>query len=769
MPEENSRNLSRSGGRIAELLALVARIVAPSALGCALMHVSAPAWAEEAIAVVADPGRFGTIEQAAAAEREVDWWDADQADDTACTVSFAAMELRRILARSLGRPESDIALRTPSQIPADGQLFVVAGNDAPWLGVAVPDAISASLTPPKPGGFRVRDFSHDGRRVTIIRGRDRVGALYGVYAWAEKLGVRFHGLGEAGTAWPAVPPVLPVGLDFTEAPEYATRGFWAFENRGNPDFFLWMARNRLNFWTVAEGQDHHFLKKLGLRLNGGHHDIQFHSLGPHLEYPYRHALFGGGSDRPRDPYPVSAEYAGDVDADGRLSYFEAHPEWYCLKDGQRSSRISAEFGDNFCTSNLDAVHELTLRLIDQCVEGLWREADIINFWMLDGGDWCECEACRSQGTPSDRLIVVIDATLRAFEEARRAGRLQRPLQLVTLAYHETLPAPTRPLPPGFDYENCAVTFFPIERCYAHALADPACIEVNAQMLRDFTGWTEGADRHYQGTVFVGEYYNLSAFKSLPLLFPRVMAADIPSYFDRGARHFHYMHVLTRQWGTWTLNNYLMARLLWNPKADVPGLLEEYFEKRYPTATSPMRRLYDELETASANSKPFFHYMRTSAGRYGLRERLADAEADLFPLDHLRFESHHPSLNDAPDVTDVRAALDRARRAVDSALAACRDPVERVRIEEDERRFGYGEAMFELYYQLIETARWHRLGRRAEALTAFARVEEQIEKLGRIVDLVQGAGAHADAADGFAASRLGEVCEFFRRQYTAASD
>jgi len=45
-----------------------------------------------------------------------------------------------------------------------------------------------------------------------------------------------------------------------------------------------------------------------------------------------------------------------------------------------------------------------------------------------------------------------------------------------------------------------------------------------------------------------------------------MAADIPWYYQTGARHFHYMHVPTGLWGTWRINQYLMGRLLWNVAA-----------------------------------------------------------------------------------------------------------------------------------------------------------------------------------------------------------
>ena len=52
------------------------------------------AWA--GVTIIASPGPFPNIEQAAKGEEKVDWWDGNLADDRACTECFAAMELVQI-------------------------------------------------------------------------------------------------------------------------------------------------------------------------------------------------------------------------------------------------------------------------------------------------------------------------------------------------------------------------------------------------------------------------------------------------------------------------------------------------------------------------------------------------------------------------------------------------------------------------------------------------------------------------------------------------
>lgn len=715
------------------------------------------------VTIVANPGTVGSIEQAATAEDRVDWWDDNLTEDTAVTESFAAVELRRFLAAVTPTDESEIQLASPDSIPTAGHVFLLGSGTSNPLFAAV-DAAGDEFTPRPAESFRIRSQNRDGRVITVIKGRDRVGTLYGVYAYLERLGVRFYGLGEMGTVLPARMPDLPADLDLAGSPHFLTRGFWAWEDRGDPTFYNWMARNRLNLWTPANETDIPLLKKLGIRLIAAHHDVQFYCLNPKAEYPYRHEKATGGEGKPDDPYPVSAEFAGDTDNDGKLSYFEAHPEWYCLRNGTRSDRIQPEFGDNYCTSNPHATAELARNLVQQLIDGRWRHTDVLNFWMLDGGKWCECQACKNQGTYTDRLMIVVDQMLRAIKTAKAEGRLPRDVALATLAYHETLAPPTKPLPEGFDYDNCSVTYFPIERCYAHAIADPACTEVNRLLHEAYEGWTTGAGRHYTGSIFIGEYYNVSGLKSLPVLFTKIMAADIPWYWRTGARHFHYMHTPTRLWGTWTLNQHLMARLLWDIHTDVDQLLDEYFTRFYPTTTEQTRAFYRELEFAMANIKAIKHYVRTSTGTYSLRSQLGASSRELLPLDHLQYEAHHPVLNDGPDWVEIIAAVDRARRLIDDTILTCDDKPELARLMEDERRFAYGEAMMRLYYHLTRAAICHRMGDRERARLAFVQVERQAKILEGVDDLVQVASSHANAKNGMEAAAVNDIYEWLRKEY-----
>jgi len=264
--------------------------------------------------------------------------------------------------------------------------------------------------------------------VTTLAGGGRVGALYAVYGLLYLLGCRWFAPGEVHEEIPSLKLEGLPDLDVTEKPSFATRGFHAWEDRGNPDFLLWMARNRLNYWCV-EQSNHPLLHKLGIRMAGAAHDAQSLFLNP-------------DSPDPNNP---------------KLSRFKAHPEWFAFDGKQRIPGIRGDGGTNFCSSNPPAVAEFMKNFVQAIAGGRYRDAQVIRFWTLDGGRWCQCDACKALGTPTDRNLLLVNRLRQEIEAARKAGRINRPIAMEFLAYADVLQPPTKPLPADFDYVNCYAT------------------------------------------------------------------------------------------------------------------------------------------------------------------------------------------------------------------------------------------------------------------------------------------------------------------------
>lgn len=619
--------------------------------------------------VIVDKGSFPDIRTAAFAEESIDWWDDGQvAEQTACTLCFAATELEKFL-------PGEVTLREAEAAGGDGTVIRLVAGD-PTLPAE---------------GFRMVGNASS----VTLTGADRVGALYAAYAYLERQGLRFIEPGEPDRA----EPNGEEKFDITESPSFVSRGTMSTFINASEEFLLWMARNRFNSGFFRKA-NHHFAlrKKLGIASVVGGHQMFYLFADTTLEYPYCHALYGG-EGKPADPYPVSP--LCEKPAGERLTYGEAHPEWYALIDGERRRKRDRERflragnapGDNMCTSNADAMAELCKCIVDALVDGVWKYADHIHVWPLDNGAWCQCEECKKQGNFSARILKLAYLVDKAIKEAYSQGRLKRKILIICPAYHETLPVPDKPLPEDFDYESIMTVFYPIERCFAHDLDDPICKETNALLMERLLPWSKNPN--YKGELVIGEYYNVSAFAAMPFVLIKRILHEIPMYYRLGARHFHYMHITARDWGFIAINNYLHGKLLWNVKADGEGLLHTYFDARYGENAEKMRRLYEQMEAATANCKYYKHYQFVDGKIIRLFGQLNDTapqtEESLFPLKHMKLRKRADDPQAGPSLKETLEGLEEAGRMLDAVGG------ENANLERDARRLRFGIRVTEFLY------------------------------------------------------------------------
>lgn len=679
-------------------------------------------WAHAETHILVNLGPYASAEVAGRAEADVNWLDADTSDDTVATECFAAQELQRVLRKATGRIE-DFAIFDGKKEPGRGPLILVGGpasNSASrrWaspLGVEAEEVAQLGAE-----GYWIKSATVDGRRVTLVAGGGRVGTLYGAYDLLYRLGCRWFAPGEAGEDVPPLDADEIPDLDVAERPSFLTRGFHAWENRADDDFLLWMARNRLNYWCV-EQENRPLMRKLGIHMSCGSHDAQWRFLNPHAPYPYNCPQYEADDDKPKDPYPTGEDYQGDADCDGTLSYFEAHPEWFALQSGRRVPGIRNDnpgFGTNYCTSNEHATTEFMKNFVQALVDGPYRSADVVRFWTLDVGKWCECAACRAAGTRTDRNLLLVDRLAREIRKARSEGRIHRPVIVRFLAYADVLEPPSRPLTADFDYAASSATFFPIVRCYVHSFDDARCPR-NAHYLRQLEGWATDPERHYRGELCIGEYYNVSGYRCLPICFMHTMANDIPYYHQVGARHFHYMHVTTGNWGNKTLTNYQMARQIWDVKTDCEALWDDYFSRRYGPAADTMRQFYLSLEKMFSN---------VSELKYGLARRLGRGADDLFPTSQLRYERAAGMECEGPTLVEIVEHGKTCRTLLDRVMEA--ELPERIgaRVAEDERMFTYGERTVAYYHECVQAFLLGRAGKVEEARPHYAEAKRIAELL-----------------------------------------
>lgn len=613
------------------------------------------------ISIVVNPGRFDSIEAAACAEATINW-HRDETAAGAITECFAATELRdhlRELCRHAGE-EASVSLVAPDhESKADVRIVLGAPETNPLIAAARRRRLIGSI--PAGEGCRIASRGRD----VFIAGSTRKGVLNGVYRYLEALGMRWTDPHHEQARWPSRVTPNPRGLDLAEAPDFAVRGYYGANGGSAPErVLLWMARNRMNFG------------------------------GPGLECPALAAKLGimvvdGGH--------VFERMTPDRMLDGkRLA--DAHPDWFAMR---RCARTPSR--GHLCLSNRHAFE----CLLDDVEEEILQKAahlDAYRVWPPDDWKpWCECESCRRLGNASDRYLLVVHELRQRLDRAVRDGRIDHPIILFFLAYEgsDTFAPPLRALPAGFDKALNWMEVWPINRCYAHRLADPRCGELNRHYQRDLIGWRKA----FHGPTVMGEYYNVSLFSDMATVFAQVMRADARDYHAAGFAGLEYMHASPGCWGPRSLTNWQLARLLWRARRDDDAMLDEFFLARYGEDGRRMRGLVEQIDRAMSNLIAVKSWLSGSLNnrlRHIYEETTADRTSESpFVYEHLSL--HRQTRTGAigfgyDNLDDCVQAVRRVLAGVRAVRRAGRCPAAAGALAEDEWLLAYTEAMLALHHE-----------------------------------------------------------------------
>jgi hypothetical protein len=371
-----------------------------------------------------------------------------------------------------------------------------------------------------------------GAKLFVSGGRPR-GTLYGVYTLLEEeLGVRWF------TPEVEVVPAarrLPLPkLARTVVPALEYREVFWTEVLRDPGF---AARHRLNGGRCALREEH-----------GGRAVVFF-------------------------PFVHTFEHLVPSDL------FEDHPEYFPLIDGVRK-------GGNVqrCLSNPDV-----LRLAKARVREWIRdhpEATIVSVSQNDNIEYCRCGGCRAldeaEGSPAATVLRFVNA-IAADIEADHPGIL-----VDTLAYQYTrkLPKTIRPR------ANVVVRLCSIECCFAHPLGSCAS-EENRAFRGDIAAWNAATPHLYVWDYTTNFAHYQQPFPNVAALQPNVrffVAHGVKGLFEQG----------NYSWGGHgelaPLRAYLLAKLLWNPDADIDLHRREFLRACYGSAADAVGACIDLMQS-----------------------------------------------------------------------------------------------------------------------------------------------------------------------------
>ncbi|HWW00553.1 MAG TPA: DUF4838 domain-containing protein [Candidatus Acidoferrum sp.] len=371
----------------------------------------------------------------------------------------------------------------------------------------------------------------EGNRLIVAGGKPR-GTLYGVYALLEaKLGVRWF-----TPEVEAVPRTnrlsLPT-LNETEVPPLEYREVYWTETMRDADF---AARHRLN------GNSYRLTEK-----HGGRAAVYF---------PFVHSM---DSLVPPD-------------------LFNEHPEYFPFINGKRVNGYVQR-----CLSNPEVLKMAIARVRQWLKEH--PEATIISVSQNDTGKWCQCDQCKAldeaEGSPEASLLRFVNAIAQDIEKDYPNLRID------TLAYQYTR-KPPRAIRPR---SNVIIRLCSIECCFAHPLA--TCVSERNQRFRDdIIAWQPVAPKLYiwDYTTDFGHYQQ--PYPNFGALQPNVqffVQHGVKGLFEQG----NYSPGGNGELGP--LRAYILARLLWNPNANVAKDIGEFLNAYYGNAGPKLQAYIDLLE------------------------------------------------------------------------------------------------------------------------------------------------------------------------------
>jgi hypothetical protein len=247
-------------------------------------------------------------------------------------------------------------------------------------------------------------------------------------------------------------------------------------------------------------------------------------------------------------------------------YFEEHPEYFSLIGGRRLQDAQ------LCLSNPEVIQVLIDNLGKEIAKK--PEKKIWSVSQNDAINYCECDNCfalyEQYGNISGAYIMMANEIAEAYPDKH----------ISTLAYQYTRSAPQniKPLP------NVNIMFCSIECNRSMPLVED---ERSAEFVQEMKDWSK-----LTNNIFVWDYVvqfknYLTPFPNFHVLQPNIQffkESNVNMMFQQGSS------------GTWSdlaeLKQYVIAKLLWNPDADVDALVKNFIEMYYGPAAKHIQDYYD---------------------------------------------------------------------------------------------------------------------------------------------------------------------------------
>jgi hypothetical protein len=259
------------------------------------------------------------------------------------------------------------------------------------------------------------------------------------------------------------------------------------------------------------------------------------------------------------------------------NFYEKHPEYFALRRGKR-------IPTQLCLTNSD-VYEI----VRDSVASLFKNhpnSSVVSVSQNDNQQYCQCDKCSKidieEESPSGTMIRFVNKIAADFPDKT----------ISTLAYQYTRkPCKTKPV------KNVLITLCSIE-CDRSAPITEKCTD----FADDIRGWHEITDN-----IRIWDY--TTQFTNFLAPFPNfhTLKPNIQFFRDNSAKWVFEQHSNNPS-ELFELRSYLMAKLLWDPDANVEEIITEFTNGYYEEAGIYIKKYIDLVHKKIQEDPDFFLFL-----------------------------------------------------------------------------------------------------------------------------------------------------------------
>ncbi len=284
-------------------------------------------------------------------------------------------------------------------------------------------------------------------------------------------------------------------------------------------------------------------------------------------------------------------------------YYDEHPDWFPMFNGKR---VPPTGRYKLCLSNQGLIEAFGQRAIAYFDEN--PNATSYSLSPSDSAGWCQCPECQAMyETDPEGNLSVTPAVLNFYNGVAKVVAQKYPEKVLAgYVYASYVYPPQEPIKlqpnvflvwaPSFDY--------------GYTLFRPELQETWESLAQQWTQVTDKIAYYDLPTSLTSDTGAPSppGVEILQFLYPRLKQYQMKGVYVYGQS----------AWGTGAPTNYLLAKLAWDPDADVQALLDEFMQRCYHEGADDIGQLYALLDSEVKR-----HFLANADARYVLTPKIME--------------------------------------------------------------------------------------------------------------------------------------------------